>query len=309
MSLVDVPCQMANPSSQNWCEMAFIKRILINSKIIFQSPQVYGAGQWRYSYQGHDLIEHGGNNPGYSTQVARFPDDNLGIITLSNDDSGGFIMESVKFRIAEEILGLKEIDWNDRQEKKWNKNVEEAQRLIPRPATPKLPSAPFTSLAQESYSHPSYGTLQPCLVPASVPFSSDSLFEFPHCANLLSSHPVQRILAAADLSIPTYIISWKRFFVTHLCLTHFNENLFNVSVIWSNTEVRENEGHSDGKGEAKAPDFLVGLDDHYEVEWVHDSNGQEQEGLAFKGGFWGGERSLDGVGKESAEVWFARQEK
>ena len=77
--------------------------------------KVYGAGQWRFSYQGRDLIEHVGDNPGYKSQVARFPNDNLGIITLCNDGTRGiFVMEAVKFRIAEEILGLEELNWIDR---------------------------------------------------------------------------------------------------------------------------------------------------------------------------------------------------
>jgi hypothetical protein len=46
--------------------------------------------------------------------VTRFPNDNLGIITLSNDENGNFLLEAVKFRIADEILGLKKLDWNDR---------------------------------------------------------------------------------------------------------------------------------------------------------------------------------------------------
>ena len=75
---------------------------------------MYGAGQWWYLYQGHDIIVHGGSNPGYRTQVTRFPDDNLGIITLSNDENGGSLLEAVKFRIADEILELKQLDWNDR---------------------------------------------------------------------------------------------------------------------------------------------------------------------------------------------------
>ena len=81
---------------------------------LLQIPIVYGAGQFRYSYQGHDIVEHGGHNPGYRTQVARFPNDNLGIIILSNDENGWFLQEAVKFRIAEEILRLKKLDWNDR---------------------------------------------------------------------------------------------------------------------------------------------------------------------------------------------------
>ena len=75
---------------------------------------MYGAGQWRYSYQGHDIIEYRGHNPGYRTQVARFPDENLDIITLSNDENGNSLLEAVKFRIADEILGLKQLDWNGR---------------------------------------------------------------------------------------------------------------------------------------------------------------------------------------------------
>ena len=75
---------------------------------------MYGAGQWRYSYQGHDIIEHRGHNPGYRTQVVRFPNDNLSIITFSNDENGNSFLEAVKFRIADEILGLKQLDWNNR---------------------------------------------------------------------------------------------------------------------------------------------------------------------------------------------------
>ena len=52
--------------------------------------------------------------------------------------------------------------------------------------------------------------------------------------------------------------------------------------------------------------MLDGLDDHYEVEWVHG----EEEGLAFKDEFWGKEgpdsRSPGGTGKDSAEVWFKK---
>ena len=75
---------------------------------------MYGAGQRRYSYQGHDIIEHGGSNPSYRNQVARFPNDNLGIITLSNDENRGSLLELPKFRIVDEILGLNLLDWNDR---------------------------------------------------------------------------------------------------------------------------------------------------------------------------------------------------
>ena len=111
---------------------------------------------------------------------------------------------------------------------------------------------------------------------------------------------MRRILKNSDLPIPTSIIPWQQTFATHLRLAHFSENFFNVTVIWSNAEVRQKEGFESGG------DILYGLDDHYEVEWVHG----EEEGLAFKDGFWGKEGldscSPGGTGKDSAEVWFKR---
>ena len=59
-------------------------------------------------------LNMGGSNPGYKTQVTPFPNDNLGINTLSNDENGNSLLEAVKFRIADEILELKQLDWNDR---------------------------------------------------------------------------------------------------------------------------------------------------------------------------------------------------
>ena len=75
---------------------------------------MYGAGRGRYSYQGHDIIEYWGHSLGYRTQVARFPNDNLGIIILSSDENGNSLLEAVKFRIADKILGLNQLDWNNR---------------------------------------------------------------------------------------------------------------------------------------------------------------------------------------------------
>ncbi|KJA24150.1 hypothetical protein HYPSUDRAFT_65659 [Hypholoma sublateritium FD-334 SS-4] len=275
------------------------------------SIKAYGSGQWRYSYQGHDIIEHGGNNPGFKSQVARFPTDNLGIIALSNDGTGGgFIIEAVKFRIADELLDLKEPDWNDRFEKQWKKYVKKSQNFTPRPSPHHLPVFPFSALSEKTFSHPSYGILQPCLVPdtpSAFDRSEPASHTHAHCDSLLQSRPVQRILSVSDLSIPTYIIPWKRTFATHVVLAHFSGNLFNATVLWTNSEVREREGYGPGD------DLVIGFNEHFEVEWVNGGDDEDapekEEGLAFKGGFWGKEgldsQSPGGEGKDSAEVWFA----
>ncbi|KAJ3573150.1 hypothetical protein NP233_g2618 [Leucocoprinus birnbaumii] len=294
------------------------------------SPKVYGAGQFRYSYRGRELIEHGGNNPGYKTQVVRFPNDNLAVVSLSNDANGGWLMESAKWRIIDDVLfrDQEPIDWNTRYEEVWANFTRDAQLLTLRPSQPKPPAFPIHLLAQRTYKHPTYGSLQPCVVPSSL--SNQTIEQRDECTSLLDSLSVRRILHETDLTIPTLIIPWKRSFVSHLRLQHFDANLFNVTVIWSNVEIRQKEGYgtrpsdfmnsgiaiqtdqtqatlcTPSDADEDDGDMLINLDEHFEIEWVVD----EEEGLAFKGGFWGMEgtdaKEPGGTGKESAEVWFAR---
>ena len=69
-----------------------------------------------------------------------------------------------------------------------------------------------------------------------------------------------------------------------------------------NGDVRRAEGYSDEEG-----DVLLGLDNRFMAEWVPGD--EAERGWAFRGDFWGkfGEvRELEGVGRESAEVWFGR---
>ena len=172
----------------------------------------------------------------------------------------------------------------------------EMKNVVTRHADARPPTAPFSDL-EKTYSHLAYGTLRPCHVSRKRHDDVSS-----YCAGVLNDPNVQRILEVSDHNIPTFIITFKRIFATHLRLTHFDRDTFNVTVIWLNKEIRKAEGHEQGD------DVLVGLDESYEVEWVNA--GRDGEGLAFKGGFWG-RAELDSdagepVGGEecSAEVWF-----
>ncbi|KAH6904354.1 beta-lactamase/transpeptidase-like protein, partial [Coprinopsis sp. MPI-PUGE-AT-0042] len=214
------------------------------------SVKVYGAGQWRYSYQGLDIIEHGGNNPGFKTQVARFPgskNHGLGIITLSNDgETGGLVLEAAKFRIAEDVLGLQEVDWTPRYRKIWNEYLDSLRKNETSPPEhPRLPTADFETLGKKRFDHPAYGTLVPCLVSESMawpiallhtgngeqqsPLLAVARFENPYtnCTQVLSLPSSRRVLENSPLDRPTYIIQWDRSFSNIQRLTHFDANLFN----------------------------------------------------------------------------------
>ncbi|KAJ7681368.1 beta-lactamase/transpeptidase-like protein [Mycena rosella] len=258
------------------------------------SPKVYGCGQNRFSYRGHEIVEHGGSNPGFKTIVSRLPHENIGIIVLSNDDDGVRVFEPVKFRILDALLGLEPIDWAQRYVDSIAKGIRDNQAVTPRPA-PSVPSTtPFAAM-EGAFAHPAYGTFSPCYASASPS---------PACTATLA-HPVARAILAASSpnDVPTLIAPFKRTFATHLRLAHFAGNVFNASVVWSNADVRRAEGHKE------AGDVLVGLDNRFVVEWVPSGGENGADGWAFGSDFWGkdGEvRALEGTGETGAEVWFGR---
>ncbi|KAJ7092895.1 beta-lactamase/transpeptidase-like protein [Mycena belliarum] len=262
------------------------------------SPTVYGCGQDRYSYRGHEIIEHAGSNPGFKTQVARFPHGNLGIVVLSNDESGSHIIQSVKWKIADHVLGLAPIDWANRYGAQLADKIRKNQAVTPRPSSPVPPSAPFSAM-EGTFAHGAYPALRPCFVPARPAPRSAA------CTALLSTPAVQRILGApapARDAAPTLIAAFKSFFATHMRLTHFSGNIFNASLIWANGDARAAEGFPAGG------DVVVGLDERYVAEWV-GGGGEGEDGWAFSGDFWGKDgdvRPLEGGARDTAEVWFGR---
>ena len=47
----------------------------------------YGFGWQLGTYDGHDIVRHGGGIPGYSTQVLRMPADHVYVVVLTNSDA------------------------------------------------------------------------------------------------------------------------------------------------------------------------------------------------------------------------------
>ncbi|KZP01782.1 beta-lactamase/transpeptidase-like protein [Calocera viscosa TUFC12733] len=99
-------------------DRAMSSRSAVESKPAFPelSSKVYGAGWWRYSYAGHQLVQHSGNVPGFTSRITLLPDDKLGIISLTNGDVKDPAIESLHFRIIEDEFGLEHVDWPTRLE-------------------------------------------------------------------------------------------------------------------------------------------------------------------------------------------------
>ncbi|KAF9081610.1 hypothetical protein BGX29_004388, partial [Mortierella sp. GBA35] len=71
----------------------------------------YGYGWYLDAYKGHNVIHHGGSNPGYRSSLHLFPDDDLVVATLANIMVTD-IPTNLAWYIADGIFGLpKTEDW------------------------------------------------------------------------------------------------------------------------------------------------------------------------------------------------------
>ncbi|KAK0458281.1 uncharacterized protein EV420DRAFT_389681 [Desarmillaria tabescens] len=237
------------------------------------------------TYQGHMLIEHGGSTPGFRTQIARLPFENLGVAVFSNDDIyGDQLMDIVKFGIIDKVLGLEKIDWNSLMKAAAVTNYEQVlSQIIPRPDNPKPP----TSRWEGWYKNDAYGEILLCL----VGLESSTL---PECLQL-TNEVYTTLPGVINPSIPSLVAKWNKVWSSHILLEHFDGDLYNASALdsivtddgfWVNREAR---------------DVLV------TAEFVIE---EDEIGFGLTGGIWGAGPGVDPPNgdtvRERAEVWFGK---
>jgi CubicO group peptidase (beta-lactamase class C family) len=121
--------------------------------------QSYGMGFFLTSYRGHYLVHHGGNIDGFTALVTFMPQDNIGMIILSNQNASQ-VPTVVSYDIYDRLLGLDQIDWTKRfktQQERGRAGTEEAKKkgyTIQVPGT--HPSHALADYAGE-YQSPAYG--------------------------------------------------------------------------------------------------------------------------------------------------------
>ncbi len=65
---------------------------------------LYGLGWFLKEYSGHKIVSHTGGVNGFVTSVTLIPEENAGIIVLTNTDQNNFF-ESLKWEIIDALLG------------------------------------------------------------------------------------------------------------------------------------------------------------------------------------------------------------
>ena len=121
--------------------------------------QSYGMGFFITTYRGHKLVHHGGNIDGFSALVTFLPQDNIGMVILTN--LNGTPMPSVlSYNVYDRLLGMDAVDWTARlkdDEKKQKASADDAKKQGFTARVPSThPSHDLKDYAGE-YENPGYG--------------------------------------------------------------------------------------------------------------------------------------------------------
>ena len=75
----------------------------------------YGMGRWTASYRGKLLTYHGGDLPGFHSQVSFMPNDKIGVIVFVISDHSAALYNIISYNVYERLLGMDQTPWSQRQ--------------------------------------------------------------------------------------------------------------------------------------------------------------------------------------------------
>jgi CubicO group peptidase (beta-lactamase class C family) len=121
----------------------------------------YGLGWFINDYRGHKSVHHGGNIDGFSALVAMLPDQNLGVVVLTNLN-GNMMPTVVAYNVFDRFLGLEPVDWTTRVQEiiaTMKKQMAEQKAKTEADRVPDTRPSHALEDYVGVYAHPAYGRL------------------------------------------------------------------------------------------------------------------------------------------------------
>jgi CubicO group peptidase (beta-lactamase class C family) len=122
----------------------------------------YGLGWFINEYRGHKMVWHTGGLPGFVTRVTMIPDSKIGVIVLTNQESGA-AFEAVTYYILDNLFNTIDTDWIGRYSELVSKfrneadqKVAEMDSLRNKDSEPSLPLEKYAGKYRDKW----YGTVE-----------------------------------------------------------------------------------------------------------------------------------------------------
>ena len=124
---------------------------------------VYGMGRWTASYRGRLLAYHGGDLPGFHSQVSFMPKEGVGVIVFVIGDHCAGLYNIVSYNVYERLLGMDQTPWSARQLETRLKAKKAGTEARAKAGGERVPNTkPSHAIADYAgvYEHPAYGLLK-----------------------------------------------------------------------------------------------------------------------------------------------------
>lgn len=123
----------------------------------------YGMGRQTADYRGHLITYHGGDLPGFHSQVSFLPKEHIGVIVLVIGNHTAPLYNLVSYNVYERLLGMDQTPWIKRGLDIRLKGKEAAKQARSKAGEDRVPntkpSHPLEAYA-DSYENPAYGVLK-----------------------------------------------------------------------------------------------------------------------------------------------------
>lgn len=125
--------------------------------------RAYGMGRTTVSYRGHLLTYHGGDLPGFHSQISFMPREDIGVIVFVIGNHAAPLIDIVSYNAYERLLGMELTSWSERRLQMRLKDKEAGTRARTKAQEGRVNrTKPSHALAAYvgDYQHPAYGVLK-----------------------------------------------------------------------------------------------------------------------------------------------------
>jgi hypothetical protein len=122
----------------------------------------YGMGRQTADYRGHLITLHGGDLPGFHTQISFMPQDHIGVIVFEIGNHSQPLYNIVTYNLYERLLGMELTPWSERQLAIRLKNKKADTEARTKANEGRVPDTKAShALAEYAgvYEHPAYGLM------------------------------------------------------------------------------------------------------------------------------------------------------
>jgi len=122
----------------------------------------YGMGRETGSYRGHLLVYHGGDLPGFHSQISFMPRERIGVIVFVIGNHCAILYDIVSYNIYERLLDMDQTPWSDRWLAVRKKSKQASIEARAKAGAERIPDTkPSHALADYvgEYEHAAYGVL------------------------------------------------------------------------------------------------------------------------------------------------------